>query len=207
MVYARSTTVQGKPERIDQGIAMVRDEVLPAVTSMPGCRGLSMLVDRASGHGIVTTSWESREAMAATADAVRPIREKAAELLQGSAEVQEWEIAVMHRDHHASAGSCTRSTWFRVPSGRMEQALDVYRLGVVPKLDELGGFCSALLMVDRDSGLCVSTVTFDDRAALDASRDAGQRIRSSAIAEIGAEVLDIREHEVVLAHLHVPEMA
>src|SRR4051794_38437569 len=42
-MYARSTTVHADPQRIDDGIAYIRDEVMPAVTTMPGCLGLSML--------------------------------------------------------------------------------------------------------------------------------------------------------------------
>lgn len=206
-MYARSTTVQGSPKRVDQAIAMVRDEVLPAVSQMPGCLGLSMMVDRSDGHGVVTTSWESEEAMRSTADAVAPMREKAANLIDGTAEVQEWEIAVMHRAHHAPAGSYVRSTWLRSDPAGVDRALDVFRLGVLPRVEELQGFCSAILMIDRESGLAVSSVAFDDLAAIEASRDAAQAIRGGAVKEIGAEVLDVREHELILAHLHVPEMA
>ena len=206
-MYARSTTVQGSPDRVDLAIAMVRDEVLPAVNQMPGCLGLSMMIDRQDGHGIVTTSWESEEAMRATAEAVAPMREKAANLMGGTATVQEWEIAVMHRAHHAPAGTCVRSTGLRSDPAGVERALDVFRLGVLPRVEELQGFCSASLLINRESGLTVSSVAFDDLAAIEASRDAAQAIRAGAVNEIGAEVLDVREHELILAHLHVPEMA
>lgn len=206
-MYARSTTVQGQRDRIDQAIAMVRDEVLPAISQMPGCRGLSMLVDREAGQGIVTTSWDSADAMHATDEAVAPMREKAANLVGGTAEVQEWEIAVMHRDHHTAPGTCCRSTWFRSDPASLDRGIDVYKLGVVPKLEELDGFCSALLLVDRASGLCVSTVAYDNREALASTRDQVQKIRSGALGEIGAELVAVSEHDLVLAHLHVPELA
>src|SRR3954447_140817 len=74
-MYARSTTVQADPQRIDDGITYIRDEVMPAVTTMPGCMGLSMLCDRDSARCIITTSWDSEESMSASRDAVRPMRE------------------------------------------------------------------------------------------------------------------------------------
>lgn len=192
---------------MDEGIAMVRDEVLPAVTGMNGCLGLAMLADRSSGEGIVTTSWESREAMQATAEAVAPMRERASALLGGDATVQEWEISVAHRHRPTPEGGCTRTTWLRMSPEGLDRVHDVFRFGVLPKAESMPGFCSAVLMVDRDSGLTVSTVAFEDRASVEATRDAAQEIRTTATAEIGAEILDVREHELVLAHLHVPEMA
>jgi hypothetical protein len=135
------------------------------------------------------------------------MREKAANLFGGTAKVDEWEIAVMHRAHHAPQGSCARSTWFRADPTAVERSLDVFRLGVLPKVEELRGFCSAVLMIDRETGMAVSTVAFDNRSDIEASRDSAQAIRAGAVKEIGAEVLDVREHELILAHLHVPEMA
>jgi heme-degrading monooxygenase HmoA len=184
---------------------MVRDEVLPAVTQMSGCLGLSMLVDRDAGQGIVTTSWKSLEAMRATAESVAPMREKAANLLGGTAEVQEWEIAMMHRAHHAPAGSYARSTWLSLPD--VDRAYEVFKMVVLPRVESHPGFCSGLLLVDRDNGRAVSTIAFDDRASLENTRELAQAIRAEASTQSGATILDVREHELVLAHLHVPEMA
>ena len=105
-MYARSTTIITEPTAVEKGIAFVRDEVLPAIQDMRGCRGLSMLVDREAGRGITTTSWESEEAMRATDEVVRPLRERAAAIMGGGAPtVAEWEIVSMHRAHHAEDGS------------------------------------------------------------------------------------------------------
>ena len=45
-MHARSTTIRGRPELIDDGIAFCRDEVLPMCREMPGCVGLSLIADR-----------------------------------------------------------------------------------------------------------------------------------------------------------------
>ena len=49
-MYARSTTFQARPGSIDEGIAFVRDEVMPDLMAMEGCTGLSMICDRESGR-------------------------------------------------------------------------------------------------------------------------------------------------------------
>ncbi|MGH3331798.1 MAG: hypothetical protein ACRDPJ_10920, partial [Nocardioidaceae bacterium] len=71
-MYARSTTINARPENIDAGIAYVRDDVLPKVQRIDGCTGLSMIVDRESGRCIVTAGWESEEALRNSADQVSP---------------------------------------------------------------------------------------------------------------------------------------
>src|SRR5215213_5926439 len=47
-MYARSTTIRGNPQQMDDGIAYVRDKVMPAIQQMDGSVGLSMFANRAS---------------------------------------------------------------------------------------------------------------------------------------------------------------
>ena len=105
-MHARSTTIRGRPESIDDGMAFCRDDVLPMCREMAGCVGMSLIADRESGRCIVTTSWDSLESMRATMNQVQPIRQRAAEILGGTLEVAEWEIVVMHCDHWLADGVC-----------------------------------------------------------------------------------------------------
>ena len=206
-MHARSTTIRAHPESIEAGIAHVRDEVMPAVLGMDGCVGMSMLVDRLSGRCIVTTAWQSMEAMTATAEAVRPARERAAEMLGGRPQVDEWEIAVMHRDHTSAPGACVRATWTRLQPDQVDRGIDVYRMGILPAVQELDGFCSASLMIDRTEGYGVSSVTFDSQEAMERSRVRGEELRERGAREAGIEIVEVGEFELALAHLRVPEMA
>ena len=122
-MYARSTSIQGDPARIDQGISFVREEVMPSVTGMDGCIGLSMLVNRETGRGISTTSWMSQDEMRATDEHVAALRSRGAEIMGGDVSVQEWEIAVMHREHEAREGSWCRVTWMTCPPEDMESTI------------------------------------------------------------------------------------
>ena len=138
-MYARSTSIKGDPARIDQGISFVRDEVMPAVTAMDGCMGLSMLVDRETGRGIATTSWASEDAMRATEGQVSGLRSKGADVMGGDVEVREWEIAIMHREHEAREGSWCRVTWLTCPPEDVESTLDHFRSTVMARLEEVEG--------------------------------------------------------------------
>jgi hypothetical protein len=206
-VYARSTTIRANPDSLESGVALVRDEIMPEVMGMDGCVGMSMLVDRMTGRSIVTTAWQSKEAMDATADRVRPLRDRASEMLGGRPQVDEWEIAVMHRDHTSAPGACVRATWVRMAPDRMDRVIDVYKVGVLPGVQEFEGFCSASLMVDRREGYAVSSVTFDSREAMDRNRTQAEALRERSAREAGFEIMEVGEFELALAHLHVPEMA
>jgi quinol monooxygenase YgiN len=206
-VYARSTTIRANPESLESGIALVRDEIMPEVLGMDGCVGMSMLVDRLTGRCIVTTAWQSKEAMEATADRVRPLRDRASELLGGRPQVDEWELAVMHRDHNSAPGACVRATWVRMAPDETDRFMDVYKMGVLPNLQEFEGFCSASLMVDRREGYAVSSVTFDSREAMDRNRSQAEQLRERTAREAGFEIVEVGEFDLALAHLHVPEMA
>jgi quinol monooxygenase YgiN len=206
-VYARSTTIQGQPSSIDDGIAHVRDEVMPAVLATEGCVGLSLMVDRQSGRCIATTAWQSKEAMHASEQSVRPIRDRAAEIFGGTAQVDEWEIAVLHRDHRSGEGACVRATWIQVDPAQLDRATEVYKMVTLPALEDLEGFCSASWMVDHAAGRAASSVVYDSIDAMQRNREQAGRVRSASVQEMGAEVLDVAEFELAIAHLNVPEMA
>jgi hypothetical protein len=206
-VYARSTTVQANRESIDAGITHIRDEVLPALQRMDGCIGLSMLVDRDTCRCIVTSSWDSQDTMRAAATQVSPIRDRAVGILGGTALVEEWEIQVMHRNHPSTDGACARVTWLRMDPTTIDRAVDVYKMASLPAMEELEGFCSASLLVDRESGRAVSTATYDNRDTMHRNRDKANLVRTAGSQEARAEVLEVCEFDLALAHLRVPEMA
>jgi hypothetical protein len=206
-VYARSTTIQAQPLSIDIGIAHVRDVVMPALTEIDGCVGLSLLVDRQSGTCIATSSWESIDAMRGSAARVAPIRDRAALMFDGSARVEEWDIALLHRDHPSRDGACVRATWLKVVPDQLSRSLEFYRSSVLPELEQLDGFCSASLMVDHPAcRRAVACSTFDSMDAMARNRDRATELRSRRVRELGAEVIDVAEFELAIAHLRVPEL-
>ena len=205
-MYARSTTIQAQSSSIDAGIAHVRDTVMPALEGIDGCVGMSLLVDRTSGRCIATSSWESDEAMRASEESIRPMRDQAAELFGGSAQVEEWEIAAMHREHRSSEGACVRATWVNVDPDQLDGGVEFYKTTILPALEELEGFCSASLLVDRASGRGVAAATFDNAEAMERNKDQLDRMRATGSQQANAEVLDQCDFELTVAHLRVPEL-
>ena len=62
---ARVTTVQVRPDKMDEAIGIYRDSVTPAAQQQKGFKGLLMLTDRNTGKGISIALWETEADMMA----------------------------------------------------------------------------------------------------------------------------------------------
>lgn len=204
-MHARSTTFLSSPERLDAGMTLLRDEVMPALLAMDGCLGLSAMVDRESGRCIATSAWETEDAMRASADAVAPLRQRGAEILGTDMTVANWEIALLHRMHNSGDGACVRCTWAHAEADRIDAAIERVR-GSMSDLDRTAGFCGASLLVSRDAGMTVLSTSWADRSAIEGSRPAAAARQQNATAA-GLDILEVAEFELLMAHLRVPEMA
>jgi hypothetical protein len=203
-MYARSSTFRGRPESIDAGIKYVRDEVLPTILVMDGCVGLSMLANRETGLCITTSAWHSLETRKDSETPVGDLRARIGDHLGGAPEVDQWEIALLHRDHWSQEGARVRVTW--VKTAEIDPLVDFTKTITLPTLDEVPGFCSASLMIDRGTGTGVVAVSFDNAVAEENSRETARGLRERFVEETREQILDVEQFDLVLAHLHAPEL-
>jgi heme-degrading monooxygenase HmoA len=68
------TTLEGSPETIESGLAMLRDEVFPGVRQMDGFKGMIAFGDRSTGKMMAVTLWETEEAMKASEEGANQLR-------------------------------------------------------------------------------------------------------------------------------------
>jgi hypothetical protein len=97
-------------------------------------------------------------------------------------------------------------TWVTGDPATTDPKIDYYKTSVLPELENLDGFCSASLLIDRATGRSVSTVTFDSREAMERTREQALALKTEKMREAGVEELDEREFDLALAHLRVPEL-
>ncbi|MGY1753795.1 hypothetical protein [Blastococcus sp. SYSU D01042] len=142
--------------------------------------------------------------MRAANEDVHPIRLMHALGAQGL-DIQEWEIAVLHRERPARDGAGAQVTWARVPPNHLNELLDAYRHNLMPRLRELTGFDSLSMLVDRRTGRAVSVTAFETRDALALVRQQARHLREPFAQAMGARVADIAEMDLAVAHLRVPE--
>jgi quinol monooxygenase YgiN len=205
-MFARSTTLIAETSSIDLGVALVRGEILPALMRLDGCIGMSCLVERESGRCICTSAWRSARAMQASEAQVGPQRDRMLDAFgAGQPLVQRWEIPVMHRARPAPDAALARLTRFDLDPAEIDRSIGYFR-AILPDLDELPGFCSASMLIDRDAGHAVSTAVYESRRAAQQTRDAGQALRRRFAEQTDAGVVEIAEFELALAQLRVPEL-
>jgi heme-degrading monooxygenase HmoA len=94
-MYARVTTLEGSPDKMDDGTRHVREQVLPQLQQMDGFKGFVALSDRQSGKMLGVAFWESEEVLRASEETVVSTRSGTAEAVGGTvAGVENYEVAV-----------------------------------------------------------------------------------------------------------------
>ena len=94
-MYARLTTLEGPPDRIDDAIRYTQEQVLPQLQQMDGFKGFIALGDRQSGKVRGVALWENEEALRATDEAASRLRGGVADATGGRvADVEQYEVAV-----------------------------------------------------------------------------------------------------------------
>ena len=96
-MYARVTTTQFSPYRLDEAISIMRENTLPAAQKQTGFKGYLFLVDRSTGKGITITLWEEesdRQITGPNSDYYRQEIGKIVPLLTDSPTVEDLEIVI-----------------------------------------------------------------------------------------------------------------
>ena len=94
-MYARVTTIQGTPGKVDDAKGHIQEQTLPQLQKMDGFKGFVALGDRQSGKVLGVAFWESEEALRATEEAVSSVRSGAASAADGIVvSVEQYEVLV-----------------------------------------------------------------------------------------------------------------
>ena len=107
-MYARVSTIQGAPGKVDDVARQTQEQTLPQLQKMEGFKGFVALGDRQSGKVLGVAFWESEEALRATEQAVSSVRSGAAGAADGIvASVEEYEVLVNEAPSAGPLGAVT----------------------------------------------------------------------------------------------------
>ena len=93
-MHARVTTFENvKTDKIDAGVRLINEQVVPAAQTLKGFKGGYWLADRQRGKLIAMTLWETEEDLHASENAIAWLRDLGREQgLVGDATVEHYEV-------------------------------------------------------------------------------------------------------------------
>jgi hypothetical protein len=95
-MYARVTTVEASPARLDATTHFFQEQVLPRLEQMDGFKGFIALGDPQRGKLLGVALWESKEVMQPTEEVVSDIRGGIPHPLGGAeVEVENYEVFIL----------------------------------------------------------------------------------------------------------------
>jgi hypothetical protein len=94
-VFVRTTVIEGRPDKVEEGIAFYTGSMVPQARRIDGFLGALLLVDRATGRNLGLTFWESETALRASEAAADKLRRDGVDRVAPGASptVQRYEVA------------------------------------------------------------------------------------------------------------------
>ncbi|MGZ6496970.1 MAG: hypothetical protein ACXVD9_12720 [Actinomycetota bacterium] len=80
-MFARLTTIQGKPEKLEDAIRVIENDVIPGSKNLPGFKNGYWLADRKSGKVLALTMFETEKHMESSETAASQLRKSSTEKL------------------------------------------------------------------------------------------------------------------------------
>ncbi len=95
-MFARVSTILGKPENVEEGVRHYQEQTLPEARKMAGFKGAFLLVDRSGGKNLGITLWDTMQDLQASSAAADRLRAQASKQLSASNAplVEIYEVAV-----------------------------------------------------------------------------------------------------------------
>ncbi|KQV11930.1 hypothetical protein ASC99_35745 [Kitasatospora sp. Root107] len=194
-MYTRTTYATGDPAAIDETLGALRAEAVDLLSAQRGYRGFGLFADRQVGKIMMGSWWESEQARQ---DSDEQLRDRRAALLApfaGTVTTDNWEAAALVPPGAAGQGNGFRMTRFDFDPGRVDQVIETVRDRVLPGLQQVNGFVTGALFVNRAGGRGSVGAIFTDLAA---SRGPQAALRARGVADAGVTLRSLEEFEVVL---------
>jgi hypothetical protein len=96
--------------------------------------------------------------------------------------------------------------WNEGDPANADENLSRFRTEMLPRIEQLPGFCGLSLLIDRDRGRSAVTVTYHSRQEMHRVSAQAAALREEFSRTQHTHVVDIAEFDVVLRHLRVPEL-
>lgn len=204
-MYLRVTAFKSDPAKLDEGIAFMKDKIIPTLTQLPGCLGATCIVDREKGSGVASTLWESLEAMNKAEDAGNQARIRSTEATGIEVvDVDRFEITVREiAQPNAPLPSYTRVITAYGDPAKTEKTAQMLRESI-PQIKARPGFRAFVAGVNRATGRGFTSSSWDSPEHREDSDKMLAASRPPVIEAGGLYGLEIANVETVIAEIKLP---
>ena len=173
-MYARIVTGQYQPGKIDEGLQIYLNSVLPAARQQPGYKGALGLGDRTTGKAIAIGLRETAADMQATETSgyLQEQFAKVMPLLAGAPTVEVYEVSIQEVQKGGPGGYARVLTATTHP-GKMDEGVQIVRDAILPVTRRQPGFKAYMNLTDRTTGKVISITLWETEADLNASESSG----------------------------------
>ncbi|MFE0509792.1 hypothetical protein [Streptomyces sp. NPDC058964] len=198
-MFVRTVYATGDPAKIDTAVRALNTEGRDLLEERPGYRGAGVFVDRELGKLFAVSWWDSEQARHNSDEVMRERRGDLLEPFAATVAVGNYEAAVFHSVRMPRMGGGLRLARLEFEPADTDLLVDVYRAGVLPRLEMLPGLARTSLFTDREGGRGMVSVLFVDRESLAAARTTLAHVRYEETAKAHATVTGLEEFEVIHA--------
>ena len=173
-MYARIVTGQYQPGKIDEGLQILLNSILPAARQQPGYQGALALVDRTTDKGIAIALRETAADMQATETSgyLQEQFAKVMPLLAGAPAVEVYEVSIQEVQKGGPGGHARVLTATAHP-GKTDEGVQIVRDSLLPVTRQQPGYKGYLALTDRTTGKVISITLWETEADLNASESSG----------------------------------
>jgi hypothetical protein len=91
-LYARVNETKWNPERVEEGIKLTEDTIIPAYEKHPGFRGYFLLTEPGGDGAMAITMWDSEENMESSAGIAKAMVGELRGILRAPPETRHYEV-------------------------------------------------------------------------------------------------------------------
>jgi hypothetical protein len=194
-MYARMNIIFGEKDKVGAGIDRIERSDRPVVEATTGNRGLATMVDREAGVIVATSYWD--EPLHSSEAALTEAREAAAAAAGGDLVVERFELAYRALAAAPVSGAAVRMTRVHLDLSAVTDGLAFFGDTVMPAVSAVPGFCSAELLIDRDSGNGIVVTVWNDTDDADRGERALAQLRDTAEVRVGAKFVRSEAYSLV----------
>jgi heme-degrading monooxygenase HmoA len=200
-MYARVVTGQYQSAgKLEEGLQIYRDSIIPAARQTQGFKGALGLADRGAGKAIAINLRETAADMQAT-EASGFLQEqfaKAAHLFVGTPTVEVYEVSIQEMQQGV-AGTYARVLTTTVQPGKMDEGMQIVRDSALPTARQQPGFKGGLWLSDHSTGKIISITLWATEADMLAGESSGYyQAQIAKVAHVLATPVLREAYEVAL---------